>query len=248
MKNTLFGQEIYYYEEVESTNAVAKKLALEGAKQGCVVIAERQSRGRGRLERKWHSPEGGLWFSVILRPIIKAAEVPKLVLIAAVAIYKAINRVLGLSVEVKWPNDILINGRKVCGILTEAVSRGENLCFVVLGVGLNVNINLQVLPQEVRESATSLKEVVGKKIDRINIFCSCLTWLEHFYQMFQKGKFDLILEEWRKQASFLGNDIEVKGITETIRGRAIDIDKNGALILELTDGTRCKVLSGDILT
>lgn len=247
LKTALFGQEIHYHEDVGSTNEVAKRLALQGARQGCLVIAERQSRGRGRLGRRWYSPEGGLWFSVVLRPTVNAAKVPKLALMAAVAVSKAISEALGLRVEIKWPNDILIRGRKVCGILAEATLKGENLQFVVLGVGLNVNINVQALPREVRESATSLNKVAGRKVDRNELLCRCLTWLGHFYQMFQSGKFNLILEEWWKQASFFGDDIEVRGLAETIRGRAIDVDKDGALILELTDGTRCKVLSGDIL-
>lgn len=246
LKTALLGREIHHLEEVGSTNDVAARLASQGGREGCVVVADRQSLGRGRIGRRWYSPEGGLWFSVILRPEMKVSEAPRLTLTAAVAIANAIRETLGLMVEVKWPNDLLIQGRKVCGILTEAVTKGDDLDFVVLGVGINANINREALPREVRESATTLREVLGREVDKSELLCRCLRQLEIYYEMLQEGKFNLILEEWRGLAPFLGEEIEVRSLKERVRGKAIDVDEDGALILELQDGTRCKVLSGEV--
>jgi len=246
LKTALLGQEIHRFEEVGSTNEVAKRLASQGGKEGCVVVAERQRLGRGRLGRRWYSPEGGLWFSVILRPEIRVSDTSKLTLMAAVAIANAIRGALGTMVEVKWPNDILIRGRKVCGILAEAVLKGGDLDFVVLGVGINANIDMAELPGGVGESAIALREACGREVDRSELLCRCLERLETYYRMLKEGKFSLILKEWRGLASFLGEEVEVSSLDERLRGKAIDVDEDGALVLELTDGTRCRVFSGDV--
>lgn len=247
LKTSLLGREIRRFEEVDSTNEEAKMLASQGGEEGLVVVADRQKLGRGRLGRRWYSPEGGLWFSVILRPRMKVRETQKLTLTAAVAVANTLRKTLGLMVEIKWPNDILINGRKVCGILMEAVLKEDYLDFVVVGIGINANVDRKELPKEVAETAITLKEVLGWEINKNELLCHSLKQLETYYKMLKEGKFNLILEEWRELALFLGKEIEVTSLNERMRGKAIDVDEDGTLILELKDGTRLKVVSGEIL-
>ncbi|KON29741.1 hypothetical protein AC482_05755 [miscellaneous Crenarchaeota group-15 archaeon DG-45] len=246
LRTARLGHVIHLMEEASSTNEVAKGLAHAGAEEGCVVVAERQRQGRGRLGRRWHSPAGGLWFSVILRPEMDAREAPRLTLTAAVAIANAIRGALGLQAEVKWPNDILVRGRKVCGILTETVLKGGELCFVVLGIGINANIDKGELPGDVGESAATLREASGEEVDRNTLLCRCLEQLEAHYAMLGEGGINSILEEWRRLAPLLGEEVEVRGLDLRVRGRALDVDEDGALVLELDDGARYRVISGDV--
>ena len=186
MKNKLqtdfIGQEIYHFTEVTSTNDVAKELAIKGAKEGTIVIAESQSCGKGRLGRKWVSPEGGIWFSIILRPKVDPEDALKLTLMAAAVVAKVINDMFKLKAEIKWPNDIIIDGKKLCGILTEMTTKGGKVDFVVVGVGINGNINLDSFPKRLRKFLTSLKEELKEDIDRERLLCALLEELEQRYK------------------------------------------------------------------
>jgi len=182
LQTDFIGQEIYSFTEVTSTNDMAKELAIKGAKEGTMVIAETQSRGRGRLGRKWVSPEGGIWFSVILRPKVDPEDALKLTLMAAAVVAKVISDMFKLEAEVKWPNDVIINGKKVCGILTEMSTKGGLVDFVVIGVGINANIDLDSFPKHLRKFLTSLKEELRENIDRKRFLCALLEKFEQCYK------------------------------------------------------------------
>ena len=182
LQTDFIGQEIYSFTEVTSTNDMAKELAIKGAKEGTMVIAETQSRGRGRLGRKWVSPEGGIWFSLILRPKVDPEDALKLTLMAAAVVAKVISDMFKLEAEVKWPNDVIINGKKVCGILTEMSTKGGLVDFVVIGVGINANIDLDSFPKHLRKFLTSLKEELRENIDRKRFLCALLEKFEQCYK------------------------------------------------------------------
>jgi BirA family biotin operon repressor/biotin-[acetyl-CoA-carboxylase] ligase len=182
LKTDFIGQEIHYFPTVTSTNDVAKELATKGAREGTVVIAETQSRGRGRLGRKWVSPKGGLWFSIILRPEMNPKDALKLTLMASAVVAKVIKDMFKLKTEIKHPNDVVINGKKVCGILTEIRTKGDMLDFVVIGIGINANINLDSFPKYLRKSLTSLKEELKEDVDRERFLHTLLEELEEWYK------------------------------------------------------------------
>ncbi len=240
------GKTIHCFDEIASTNGLAREMAVMGAREGTVIIAETQTRGKGRLGRTWASPRGGIWLSTILRPKLKAKETPKLTLMTSLAVAKTINQLFNLKTEVKWPNDVLINAKKVCGILTEANTRGDVINFVVVGIGINANIGLDSLPKQVRENATSLKHELKREIDREQLLHVLLEKMEHYYVMIMNGKASSVLEEWKSLCGFLGSYVQVTSWEEKIEGWAIDVDENGALTIKLHDGTLRKVLSGDL--
>ena len=246
LQTDFIGREIHHFAEVTSTNDVAKELATKGAEEGTVVISETQTLGRGRLGREWASPEGGIWFSTILRPEVAPKDASKLTFVAAVAVARAIREAFNLDAEVKWPNDVLISEKKVCGILTETSTKGDVVNFVVVGVGINANVSLDSFPESLRNSLTSLKEELEEEIEREEFLRALLEELEQYYTMFMRKKFDLILEEWRNLAGFLGQYVEVLSFDEKIRGRAVNVDRNGALMIKLENGTVKKVTSGDV--
>lgn len=242
----IFGHPILCFRELPSTNDIAKELAVRGAREGTVIVAETQTKGRGRLRRKWISPPGGLWLSIILRPKIEPKHAPKLTLLVSVAVAKTIAKLFPLKTEIKWPNDVLINHKKVCGILTEAKTEGEALDFVIVGIGINANFGVNALPTYLRDSSTTFKEELQKEIDREILLRSLLEETEYYYGMFKERKFDTILKEWRKLARFLGSYVEIVSGKEKIEGLAADIDRDGALLVKLKDQTTRKVSSGDI--
>jgi len=246
LQTDFIGRMIHHFTEVTSTNDVAKELAAKGAKEGTVVISETQTLGRGRLGREWISPQGGVWFSIILRPEIAPEDASKLTLVAAVAVTRAIREAFNLEAEIKWPNDVLIGGKKACGILTETTTKGDAENFVVIGVGINANVSLNSFPENLRDSLTSLKEELKEEIEREKFLRALLEELEQYYKMFMQKKFDSILEEWRNLAGFLGQHVEVVSFDEKIRGWAVDVDQSGALLIRLENGTVKKVMLGDV--
>jgi biotin-[acetyl-CoA-carboxylase] ligase BirA-like protein len=247
LKTEFIGQEIHHFAEVTSTNDVAKEMARKGAEEGTVVISEKQTLGRGRLGRVWASPQGGIWFSIVLRPRVTPKEASKLTFVAAVAVARAIREMFELDVEIKWPNDVLIGGKKVCGILTETSTTGEVVDFVVVGIGINANVSLDSFPEGFRNSVTSLMKERMQEIKREEFLRALLEEMERYYMILLRKDFDLILEEWRKLASFLGQHVEVTSFDQKIRGRAVDVDSDGSLIVKLTDGRVKKVMTGDVI-
>ena len=242
-----FGRSILFSREVDSTNKWAKELATYGADEGTVAIAETQTKGRGRLDREWISPTGGLWFSLILRPKLNPTEAVKLTLVAGLAVAKVLREMFDLKTETKWPNDVLVNGRKICGVLAEMNTTGETVSFVVVGVGVNVNFDVEnVFPEQLKKVSTSLEKELGRKVKLENLFRTLLEQLESLYELLIKEGFNPILDEWKTYAGFLGCKVEVTGPTGKMSGLALDVDHEGALVLRLEDGTVKRVFVGDV--
>ena len=247
LRTRFVGKDIVFFEEVDSTNRVAKQLAQKGAAAGAVVVAEAQGKGRGRLERPYFSPAGkGIWFSVILRPHILPQEAPKCTLLAAVAVAMAMKR-FGLKAEIKWPNDILHEGKKLTGILTEMSAELDRVNYIVIGTGVNVNMEEKDFPEELRGKATSLAIMKGEKLPRVAFFQAVLEALDELCTVLEEEGFAPIVAHWREYAVTLGQDVHVIGATGrgSFDGRAVDIDEEGALLVETADGVR-RVLAGDV--
>lgn len=246
LKTTYFGQEFHYYDDVPSTNRVAKEKAVAGSPEGTVVLAESQNQGKGRLSRGWYSPHGqGIWLSVVLRPPFLPSDAPKCNLMAAVALKEAIYKVTGINCGIKWPNDLLIDGKKIVGILTEMNAELDQIHFVVIGMGLNCNQGVDLFPEELREIATSLAIVKGEKISRKKLLAQILYELEYYYETVKKEGFTPILNKWRENSITLNREVRVIGFNETYGAFAEDIDEDGALVV-VKDGQRVKVLAGDV--
>ncbi|NJE85884.1 biotin--[acetyl-CoA-carboxylase] ligase [Thermococcus sp. CX2] len=232
----IIGRKIIHLPEVDSTNEYAKLIALNEP-DGTVVVADRQTAGKGRKGRTWASPEGGLWMSVILKPRGRPEDIPKLVFIGALAVADTLGE-FGIEADIKWPNDVWVNGKKICGILAE----GRLSQFVVLGIGLNVN---NEIPEELKGMATSMKAVLGRRAELDEVLRVLIERLDRWYTVFLEGRYGEIISAVRERSLVLGR--EVKVIEEGIElvGKAVDIDDDGALILE-TSGGRVRVLYGDV--
>ncbi len=242
------GQQVQRLGEVDSTNAVARRLAESGAPEGTCVVAETQTAGQGRQGRVWHSPPGGLWVSVVLRPrSLGPPEVARLSLTAGVAAVEAIREVTGLVAMSKWPNDVVVSGKKVCGILAEGRWQGETVEFLVIGVGINVAIDLGGLPPEVRASAGALLEPDAPDAFAVRerLLSSLLGKLESHYQLLLSGGFSGILENARLYSDTLGREVVVTGQGAPIRGTAVDLDPDAALIVRAASGD-VRVISGEV--
>jgi biotin-[acetyl-CoA-carboxylase] ligase BirA-like protein len=246
LRTRRFGKCILFEREVGSTNDWAKDLAKLGAEEGLVTVAERQTAGRGRLGRKWVSPRGGLWFSVVVRPRANARDAVKLVFVAGLAVAKVLHLKYGLRVETKWPNDVLANGKKICGILAEMSTRGKDVNYAVVGVGLNANFSSSKMLKQSTE-ATSILDELGKSVSLEDLLASLLEELENAYELYAQSHFGSVLEAWKKYASFLGKRVEVISRNERFDGVATDVDSDGALVLRLEDGTTQHIFSGDVL-
>jgi len=237
---------IYYFSEIDSTNNEAKKQGNLGCPEGVIVLAETQNVGRGRLSRSWFSPTGkGIWLSVVLRPPFNPYDAPKCTLLTAVAVTKAIRSITGVECGIKWPNDILYQGKKIVGILTEMSAEIDAINHVVIGMGINVNIKEQEFPAELRDIATSLAIIVGHEISRLALLNAVLTELENAYEgVIQRG-FSEMLDEWRKLTLTLGQNVNVVGSGREFSGMAVDIDSDGALLVQTAVALE-RVLAGDV--
>jgi len=236
------GSKVYHFDEVDSTNDIAKELAL-GSEEGTVVIAETQKRGRGSFGKPWFSPKGGIWLSIILKPQISPSQIPLITFISGIAVCKAIRK-LKLNARIGWPNDVLIGNKKVCGILSEAGLNGK-VNYVVVGVGINANVDIESFPEDLKPNATSLKQELGKEVPKEDIIQKMFDEMEIVYNNFKKGKLTSILKEWKKLSCTIRKKVEIRGATGTIEGKALDIDKDGALIVKLKNGTIKKVIAGE---
>ena len=240
------GRNIAYFSSTGSTNDEAKKLATEGKPAGTVVLAEEQTAGRGRLAREWVSPAGtGIWLSVILRPRFLPQEAPKFTLLAAVAVNRAIINCTGINTGIKWPNDIVYNNKKIAGILTEMNAEMDGINYIVLGIGINVNLQSDDFPADIHSIATSLSMLKGSCLSRVKLLAEVLWQLERLYEEVCCDGFGRIFDEWRRMTVTLGQMIDVTMTERKFCGLAIDIDDTGALLVETDYGKEC-VLAGDV--
>jgi len=244
LKTRSFGRPLYCFGTTTSTNDLALELARAGATEGTTVAAEVQTKGRGRQGRKWLQVKGkGLAFSIVLWP--DPSEAAGITLAAAVAVARTCEA-SGLRPEIKWPNDILLSGKKVCGILTETGDKGDNGSPVVLGVGINLNHSAKDFPADLRGIATSLYRAGGRKVDREKFFGRLLLELEGVYGWVADRKFPKVLLEWKKRAKCLGHQVKVQQGHHVFYGQVLDIDGTGALLVRNDHGMVEKVTSGDV--
>lgn len=239
------GRTIHYRDTLPSTNDFAFKLAQEGAFHGEVVIAEEQTQGRGRRGRSWVSPpNANLYFSVVLRPDVPPQRAPELTLVTAVAVAETL-REAGADAEIKWPNDLQVSGKKVAGILTELSAEPDAVHFVIVGVGVNLNVRDAELPEDVRRLATSVAEVRKQKVPRALFAAALLTRLEQWLDRHAEEGFGPVREIWKQLSATLGRDVLVRTERREFTGRAVDIDESGALLVRTAEGTE-RVLAGDV--
>lgn len=242
------GRNIIYLENVDSTNNYAKKAAEAPFKEGTVIIAEEQSLGRGRLGRHWVSPRGkGVWMSIMLKPDILPADAPKLAIVTAYAVANALCSCCSLEARIKWPNDIVAGGRKICGILTEMSAEADEIKYVVIGIGINANIELDDFGPEVSKIATSISIENGSPVSRKVLAASVLDEFEKVYTDFvESGSIGFLLDGYRDKSAVLGKEIRVISKKEEITGLAVDISEQGHLVLRLEDGALREVMSGEV--
>jgi BirA family biotin operon repressor/biotin-[acetyl-CoA-carboxylase] ligase len=245
--NTVVGRDIRVFEETSSTNDVVEKLARDGVKEGVVVFAESQTRGRGRLGRKWISPpRKGLWFSVLLRPDLRPQAATQLTVAAATALRRAIREQTGLAPEIKWPNDILINGRKVAGVLTELGAELDHINHLILGIGLDVNLSASEFPPDLRRTATSLKIEARRHFQRADLAAAILRELDRDYERVCSFRFAQIADEWGEHCATLGRRVAIQVGERVLQGQAEALDEDGALLLRTQHGRLERVMGGDV--
>lgn len=243
----VIGRDVRVFKETNSTNDVIEKMARDGAKEGVVVYAESQSKGRGRMGRKWVSPpRKGLWFSILLRPQMRPQAVTQITVAAATALSRAIRRISGIALQVKWPNDILVEGKKVAGILTEMNAEVDRVKYVILGIGVDVNLADEDLPEDLKSIATSVRIESGRQIDRPALAAAILEELDADYERLERGGFRAVAEEWEAQCVTLGHDVSISMGNRKIRGRAESLDEDGALMIRSAHGQLERIIGGDV--
>ena len=238
--------QIIPFNTVSSTNKKAKALARQGKENGTVVISPVQTQGRGRFNREWESPEGGLYLSLILRPDISLEKTSLFPLIGSLAVAKTVNS-WGVSSAIKWPNDVHIKRKKIAGVLAESETMGRHLLFIVLGIGVNINIKMDQFPQTLRPSATSLLEELGEVIDYYDFLKTLLSTFNEIYSRYLAKEFDELLDQWRALSDTIGKKVRIVTSSETITGLATDIDKHGFLLIKTHSGDVKKITCGDCL-
>jgi BirA family biotin operon repressor/biotin-[acetyl-CoA-carboxylase] ligase len=243
----LMGRQIYSYRSVRSTNRVATEMVPYGPPEGTLVLAEEQLAGRGRLGRVWHSPPGlGLWMSLILYPRVPADRMFQLAICGALAVAETVLERFALPVKVKWPNDVLIRDAKLAGVLVETQLDSSEVPGVVLGIGFNVNHRDQDFPRSLRPRATSLRMELGRVVSRIELLGDLLAQFERIYLQFQTHGLEPFLGRWRQLSAVLGQPVSIQIGPRHLSGRAVDIDSQGALVLEEKSGRRQRFLAGDV--
>ncbi len=248
LSTKILGRTYVAYETVGSTNDACHELARAGAPEGTVVAAESQTKGRGRLSRKWHLPRGrGLAFSVLLRPALPAEKLPLVTLASAVGVALAFEDA-GARPGIKWPNDVELDGRKTCGILTETQAEIDRLQYAVVGIGVNVNARDKDFPLELRDRAGSLFQALGRPVNRPAFFRSLLGRLEEVYGWLRAGHPSRVLKEWRARSTVLGHQVRIHQGTRSLFGQALDVDAHGALLVRNDVGITERVTAGDVET
>lgn len=238
-------REIMMFDRVDSTNRIALEMASQGLPGGIVILAEAQEKGKGRLGREWFSPEGmNLYFSLLLRPYQPARDFPLYSLATSVALIEAIQRTTGLAVQIKWPNDVVLEDKKLAGILLESEVRGEQSPPLVVGVGVNVNIGLTDFPQELQKSATSLRIALGRPVDRADLLIELFNQLVEQYRLVDDKA--LLIQAVRQHCQTLGRRVRVQTARQEFEGWAEDLQEDGALLIRMGDGNQRRILVGDV--
>lgn len=241
------GREIQVFQETSSTSDVLEKLARDGVREGLVVFAESQTRGRGRLGRPWVSPRGrGIWFSVLLRPMLRPQAATRLTVAAAAALARAFRREIPLRPEIKWPNDLMIHGRKVAGVLTELSGELDSVRHVSLGIGINANLMAEDFPPALRETATSLRLALGRPVDRAALAATLLQELDRAYACISDDRFTDLADEWSEHCTTLGKHVSVLTGSRRIVGLAESLDSEGALLVRTDFGRLERIVGGDV--
>lgn len=241
------GRQIISFRETDSTNETAFKLAEEGAPEGTVVLAESQRRGKGRMGRRWESPPGmNLYCSIILRPAILPLQAVQMTFLSAVAVARAVEETTRLVPTIKWPNDVLLSGRKVAGLLNEMGAETEKVNFIILGIGVNINMDAGQFPADLRSPATSLRMETGGAVDRKEFTRALIRALDSLYAAFLAGDYGVVRDEWLARCGMIGRRVHVSYRDSVVAGVATGIDDYGALLLTLDDGCVERVLAGDV--
>ncbi|WP_047152596.1 biotin--[acetyl-CoA-carboxylase] ligase [Aneurinibacillus tyrosinisolvens] len=247
LKTRSFGQEVHYYATIDSTQNKCQELAKAGAPEGTLVVADQQLGGKGRLGRVWHSPAGkNIYMSLLLRPVLELQKCPQLTLLTAVAIVETVRDVCGIQADIKWPNDILLDGKKICGILTELNAESDRINWLIIGMGINVNAELDDFAADVQKIATSLRIVNGAPLRRVSLIQGILRRLEHLYEQYVREGFEPIKELWEAHAITIGKRVTIRTLQGSLAGFAEGIDDAGVLLVRQDDGTVTKVYSADV--
>lgn len=242
LNTKIIGRNLCYFKTLSSTNLFARELAKKGVEDGTVVVADTQSMGRGRRNREWFSPYGGLWFSIILYPGIPPQKGMMLTMIASIATVEGLKEVTDVDAEIKWPNDVLIKGKKVCGVLTEIDAELDRVNYAIVGVGINVN---NTLKKSLLGKATTLIDEVGTEVSKVQLLKSVLKNFDEKYIELLHGRYRAIRKKWILYSKIVGREIVVKDENKAIKGIVERVDEEGYLILK-TKGGRIKILSGDV--
>ena len=242
------AKEILCFRKVFSTNSIAKFLANHSAEEGTVLISEIQTKARGRLGKKWEAPEGGIWMSLILRPQVPPARIGLITLATGVAIAKSI-RSLGVDARIKWPNDVLIHGKKISGVLTEVNATFNEIDWIVVGIGIDSNLKLEDFSEDIRIGTTTLTEELPTKVDENELIAIFLNEFEKVYELYKDGEIETILKDWRDLADTIGKYVNITQTGGKItQGYVVGINNEGSLIIERQDGTLEKIISGELRT
>jgi len=246
LKTKFTGKVIHSFNTVKSTNDIAHQLADKGAVEGTIVTAEKQTLGKGRLGRSWHSPEKmGIYVSIILRPKFTPDQAPGLSIMSALGVAEAMNEYAPKKVQIKWPNDILINGRKAAGVLTELSAEKNKINYVIAGIGINVKQSQSGFPLNLSGTATSLQQETGKEISRVELLKLVLVNFEKEYLRYRKNQLIKSLPRIRKWSSLLNQEVTLQWNGAAVTGTAVDIDRSGSLII-ISKGNRMSVSSGEV--
>jgi BirA family transcriptional regulator, biotin operon repressor / biotin---[acetyl-CoA-carboxylase] ligase len=242
------GSAFHYFTEIASTNIHGRALAERGAAEGEIVIAESQTQGRGRLGRRWESPScSNLYLSFVLRPKLLPRFAPQITLTAAVALVETVAAFLVRPPVIKWPNDILVGGKKLAGILTEAACDAQRVEYVILGIGLNVNYRAATMPDELRPRATSMADLTGEDISRESVLVRLIQDLDRCYGELEETGFDALQPRWEAHFGLRGQLVRVELGDQVITGRALGIDREGALLVQEEHGQRRAIVSGEVI-
>ena len=250
LKTKLIGQKAYYFDSIDSTQNQALKIANEPENNGAVIIAATQTGGKGRTGRKWISPKGGIWFSIILHPKFDISITTLFPIASSLALSKAIENTFEITPELKWPNDLTIKGKKIAGILVDAAFESNKIESLVLGVGINFNVDIKAIKKTLKDTpnfygVSSLSEQ-NKKVKPIQLVQNFFVELEKIYELLNKKQTKKIILDWTKRSSTLGKNVEINTTDGKIKGKATKIDEDGALIISNKSKTH-KVIAGDVI-